>query len=267
MPASIANLGPGFDLLAMAVDLWLEVEAEPAAAPDWVFVGEGASILSAAPNPLSRLPMKGVVRSEIPLGVGLGSSAAARLAAGFLSTPEQPHVDFQRLAAEQEGHPDNVAAALQGGLVLILGDQRHPLPTPDLEVALLVAGDAFPTEEARAVVPTRLSREDAVFNGGRMALFTQALHSKRWGLLAAAMEDRIHQPYRYELFPWVKPVLTAARYAGAHGAALSGAGPSVFAFCDRGRGEQVAAAMADAAQGKGRPLVTRVSPKGMSWLG
>ena len=265
VPASIANLGPGFDLLAMAVDLWLEVEAEPAEKPEWRFEGEGADVLQKTVNPISNLPLRGVVRSGIPLGVGLGSSAAARLAALMLSRGE--HAAILEEATEGEGHPDNAAAAQSGGVVLVLGKHVHRLPAPDLEIALLVANEPYPTEEARKVVPKQLSREDAVFNGGRMALLVHALHARRWGLLATAMEDRIHQPYRLQLYPWVKGVMTAARYSGAHGAALAGAGPSVFAFCPPGRGEEVAAAMASSGKGKGRPLVTRVSEKGMSWEG
>lgn len=263
VPASIANLGPGFDLLAMAVDLWLDVVAEPAAEPEWSFQGEGAAYLQEHPNPISRLSLRGVARSDIPLGVGLGSSAAARLAALMLSHGNEAAVFDQ--AAEGEGHPDNAAAAQQGGVILVLGKHIHKLPAPDLEVALLVASEPFPTEEARKVVPRQLSRDDATFNAGRMALIVHALHAKRWGLLSTAMEDRVHQPYRLQLYPWVKGVMTAARYAGAYGAALAGAGPSVFAFCPAGRGHEVAGAMAEAGKGKGRPLVTRVSDKGLQW--
>lgn len=264
VPASIANLGPGFDLLAMAVDLWLDVVAEPAQEPEWRFEGEGAGYLQGHPNPISRLRLRGVARSDIPLGVGLGSSAAARLAALMLSHGSDAAV-FDK-AAEGEGHPDNAAAAQQGGVILVLGKHLHRLPTPDLEVAILVAAEPYPTAEARKVVPRELPREDAVFNAGRMALLVHALHEQRWGLLATAMEDRIHQPYRLQLYPWVKGVMTAARYAGAHGAALAGAGPSVFAFCPPGRGQEVARAMAESGQGKGRPLVTRVSDKGLQWV-
>lgn len=271
VPASIANLGPGFDLLAMAVDLWLDVEAEPADEPEWRFEGEGAGYLTEHPNPISKLCLRGVARSDIPLGVGLGSSAAARLAALMLlhgsdkSTLPRPGATLIR-AVEAEGHPDNAAAAHKGGVILVLGNHIHRLPVPDLEVALLVASEPYPTEEARKVVPRELTRADAVFNAGRMALLVHALHEKRWGLLSTAMEDRIHQPYRLQLYPWVKGVMTAARYAGAHGAALAGAGPSVFAFCEPGRGQEVAEAMAEAGKGKGRPLVTRVSEKGLQWV-
>jgi len=110
VPASIANLGPGFDVLAMAIDLWLEVEAEPADAPDWKF--EGA--VPPDNHPFAQLAMKGRVKSGIPLGVGLGSSAAARVAA--LRLEGRHGADLLARAAGAEGHPDNVAAAIHGGI-------------------------------------------------------------------------------------------------------------------------------------------------------
>src|SRR3989440_10477994 len=169
VPASVANLGPGFDVLAMAVDLWLEVEAEEADEPEWEFEGEGAELLREEPNPLSLLPMRGWARSDIPLGVGLGSSAAARVAAAALQGSEDPIGD----AGRQEGHYDNVAAAVMGGLVAVVGEEVHGLPVPDLEVALFVAPSPVPTEEARAVLPEQLERADAVFNMSRVAALVQ----------------------------------------------------------------------------------------------
>ncbi|MGH7903305.1 MAG: homoserine kinase [Candidatus Dormibacteraceae bacterium] len=259
VPGSIANLGPGVDILAMAVELWLEVEAEPAALPSWTFEGEGASLLSAGVNPLSRLRMRGRVRNGIPVGVGLGSSAAARLAAAAL----RGVVDPFRTVAEEEGHPDNAAAAALGGVRLLAGGHVEELPPPPLEVALMVAHEPVATDLARRVLPAQVGWQDAVFNAGRTAWLVHALHSGRWDLLGAAMDDRLHQPQRRRLYPWVGPVLDAARASSSLGAAVCGAGPSVFAFCAPGGGEAVAAAMAAAAAGRGRPLVTRVSPAGM----
>jgi homoserine kinase len=261
VPASAANLGPGFDVLAMAVDLWLEVEAEPAPAPDWRFEGEGAETLNRGPNPLTVLPMRGRVLNQIPLGVGLGSSAAARLARAALQGMDvDAAYDW---AALEEGHADNAAAAAYGGVRLC----THPLPVPDVDLALLVANQPCPTEEAREALPGQVPLDDAVFNCGRLALLVHALHTGAWELLGEAMTDRLHQPYRRHLYPWTVKAMEAAREAGCYGTAISGAGPSVLALCPRGRGEQVAQAMAVAAPLEGRPVVSRISPLGMSVVG
>jgi homoserine kinase len=263
VPASIANLGPGFDVLAMAVDLWLEVEAVEADEPEWEFEGEGAEELAAAPNPLSVLPMRGWVANDIPVGVGLGSSAAARVAAACLLGSEDPIGD----AGRKEGHYDNVAAATMGGVIAVVGDEVLGLPVPDLEVALFVAPSPVPTEEARAVLPAQVDRADAVFNASRVAAFVEILHTRRWPLLDTALADRLHQPYRLSLYPWIEEVIEAAREAGAYGAALAGAGPSVFALCERKLGEDVAAAMEEAGPEEGYGLVTRVARSGLEYHG
>ena len=259
VPASIANLGPGFDVLAMAVDLWLEVEAEPAGRPDWDFEGEGAELLRGAPNPLSGLPMQGWVRNAIPVGVGLGSSAAARVAAATLGGSEDPIGE----AGRQEGHYDNVAAAVVGGVVAVVGDEVQSLPIPDLELAVLLAADPLSTEAARAALPAQVERADAVFNLARVASLVHLLHKRDWQRLNVALEDRLHQPQRIPLYPWVEAVMEAAGEAGAYGSALAGAGPSVVAFCERHLGVEVAEAMTQAAPAGGRGIVTRVTPHGL----
>jgi homoserine kinase len=263
VPASIANLGPGFDVLAMAVDLWLEVDAEESDEPEWEFEGEGAELLAASPNPLSSLPLRGWVNSDIPVGVGLGSSAAARVAAAALLGSEDPIGD----AGREEGHYDNVAAAVMGGVVAVVGDEVLGLPVPDLEVALFVAPSAVPTEEARAALPAQVDLADAVFNASRVASFVEILHSKRWPLLDQALDDRLHQPYRLPLYPWVVDVMAAAREAGAYGAAVAGAGPSVFALCERKLGDDVAEAMEEVGPAEGYGLVTRVARTGLEQRG
>jgi homoserine kinase len=259
VPASVANLGPGFDVLAMAVDLWMEVDAEEADAPEWEFEGEGAEILQTEPNPLSVLPMRGWARSQIPVGVGLGSSAAARVAAAALQGSEDPIGD----AGREEGHYDNAAAAVMGGLVAVVEDEVYGLPVPDLEIALFVAPAPVATKLARSVLPEQVSRADAVFNLSRLAALLQVMHSREWSRLDAALEDRLHQPHRMPLFPWVEEVIAAAREAGAYGAALAGAGPSVFAFCERRLGEDVALAMEDVGPEEGYAMVTKVSRHGL----
>lgn len=261
-PASVANLGSGFDLLALAVDLWLEVEAEPAERPDWTFIGEGAPILQSASNPLSVLPFRAVVRNGVPMGVGLGSSAAARVAAATLRGLDADGA-FGWAAAE-EGHPDNAAAAAFGGVRLSTPGRLLSLPVPDAEVALLVAGQPASTENARAALPRTVPLEDAVFNAGRVGLLVDALHTGRLDQLREGMEDRLHQPPRRQLYPWTVPAIQAALGAGAYGASISGAGPSVFALTPAGCGTEVAQAMAAAAPGHGRPLVSRVALHGVT---
>jgi len=259
VPASIANLGPGFDVLAMAIDLWLEVEVEEAEEPEWEFEGEGAELLRASPNPLSVLPARGWVRNEIPVGVGLGSSAAARVAAAAIRGSE----DLIGEAGRAEGHYDNVAAAVMGGVVAVVGDEVYALPVPDLDVALFVAPAPVPTERAREVLPGRVDRGDAVFNLSRLAALVHVLHNRDWTRLEVALEDRLHQPHRLPLYPWASEVMAAARAAGALGVAISGAGPSVFAFCERRRGGTVATAMEAAGPEDGYALVTKVTRAGL----
>lgn len=252
VPASIANLGPGFDVLAMAVDLWLEASGTANEVPDWRFEGPQPP----AANPFAHLALKGVVKSAIPLGVGLGSSAAARVAALRLAGVSPANLLGR--AASAEGHPDNVAAAIHGGLVACVAGEVHHLPTPDLDIALFVAAEPCSTESARAVLPASVSRADAVHNAGRLALLIHALHTRDWSLLRPAMDDRLHQPARTALYPWLPAMIAAAHSAGAWGAALAGAGPSVFAFCPPGGAGRAAEAMARTAAIPGRPQTTRI---------
>jgi homoserine kinase len=208
-------------------------------------------------------PFRGVrVRqvNRIPASRGLGSSASAWLggmlgANALLGAPlAMPAV--LALAVQQEGHPDNVAAALHGGLTVTCWDAdvraAVSLPVPALlRFVVLVPDREASTAEARAALPPGYSRADAVFNVGRVALFLAALVGERWDLLGAAMADRLHQPYRSRaLFPWLPTVVAAAREAGALGAALSGAGPSVLALTREADGEAVGRAMQDALAGE-----------------
>jgi homoserine kinase len=249
VPASSANLGSGFDTLAVALSLFTTVNVESAdsdisfdGGPDLAggenLIEEGMRLASGAAG-LALPPCRVAVSSDIPVARGLGSSATA-LVAGMLAgnrllgDPLSRQQVFE-LATGVEGHGDNVSASLFGGvtLSLICADRVICRQIPlggSLQVVLFVP-DAFGlTADARAVVPTTIPRQDAVANLGRCALLLMSLMHGDFGLLGEAMQDTLHQPYRSALFPHFAPMIEAAVANGAYGACLSGAGPSVLAF-------------------------------------
>lgn len=279
VPASTANLGPGFDALGLALDLYNEVVAAPGERVTVDIEGEGAGRLAtdqrnviaravrlayeAAGRPFPGCTITCVNR--IPLARGLGSSAAAwvgGLVAGnaLLGSPLDRGALLD-LAARAEGHPDNVSAALLGGLTVsaLTADRVSAvaLPVPrDLGWVVLVPDVTSSTSEARAVLPVSVPRGDAVFNVQRVAMLLAALQAGRDDLLTGALEDRLHQPYRLQLFPWMPDVVRAARDAGALGCVLSGAGPSLLAVV-RGDARAVGKAMEDALRHAGIGGVAR----------
>ena len=290
VPATSANLGPGFDVLGLALGLYNEIAYEEADGVSVTVKGEGAGRLdTGAGNVVARAALmahEAVGRrfsgaaigciNRIPPARGLGSSAAAWVgglvaANAALGSPLDRDA-LLALACRAEGHPDNVAAALLGGLTVscLSGDQvvAVSLPVPaDLGWVVLVPGIESSTRDARAVLPDTVTRADAVFNLQRMGLLLAALASGRAEVLGVATEDRLHQPQRQALFPWMEAVRRAALEAGALACVLSGAGPSLLAIV-RGAARPVARAMEtalDLAGIAGRAHQLPVDTDGATW--
>lgn len=261
VPASSANLGPGFDCLGLALGVYLTCRFQPAARLAIRVRGRDAGQISTGEDNLiwrtalavaadvgeSLPPIALEIDNDIPLGKGLGSSAAA-LTAGvvigdhLLGLHWKPHRILDE-AAKIEGHPDNVAACVLGSIVASATDiggavraVRVELP-PNYAVAVVVPDFMLPTSESRHVLPTNYSKADAVFNVQRSALLIAALATGATNAFPVALEDRMHQPYRYRLVPGLEEMVKL-RAPGLLGCALSGAGPSILVFYERGS-EQV----------------------------
>ncbi|NGZ77508.1 homoserine kinase [Saccharibacillus alkalitolerans] len=259
VPASTANLGPGFDTLGMSLSLYIWVEMRRAERTTVHFAGEGFEGIPADKRNLiykvaqlvfeeagESVPELEIgMRSDIPLTRGLGSSASAIIAGmaaanALIGSPLSKERLFD-LATGLERHPDNVGASLFGGIIAAAWDGERAdyvriEPPQALKVLVLIPEFELATSEARAVLPQQLSIQDAVYNISRSSLLTAALFSGRLDLLASAMRDRLHQPYRAALVPGMEKILEQASDHGALGAALSGAGPTLLAFVDRNGG-------------------------------
>ena len=289
-PATTANLGPGFDCLGMALDIWnvVHVEAGPSS---FEVRGEGNGELETGPGNLvydsfriafaeaglTAPEVSIVCDNAIPLARGLGSSSAAIVAGltagNVLMGRTHSREKLLQMAAELEGHPDNVATALLGGCRVVVRDEERfvtgSVPVPDAIKAVLFIPDApMATEEARGLLPDQVSVEDAVYNIGRVGLLVGALSSGDMSLLGTATQDRMHQPYRGKIFPAMKNIFRSAIDAGALGVFLSGAGSTVLALAN-GREMTIGYEMADAAAKSGiggAVRVTRPSPQGVEVL-
>ena len=257
VPASSANLGPGFDALGLALSLFLECRFEAGSTLSISASGRDAGSISCGPDNLiwqtaltvaqdmdSVLPAITLdINNGIPLGKGLGSSAAA-LTAGvviadhLLGLGWKPHRILDE-AAKIEGHPDNVAACVLGSIVASAIDsggvaRAVRLEMPDhFNVAVIVPDYVLPTVQARSVLPQEYSKQDTIFNIQRAALLVAALSTGAISAFPTALEDRLHQPYRAKLVPGLEEALKL-RAPGLLGCTLSGAGPSILVFYERG---------------------------------
>ncbi|HLL51831.1 MAG TPA: homoserine kinase, partial [Thermomicrobiales bacterium] len=269
-PASSANLGPGFDALGLALGLWNEATIDPSGPPGKVTLqGIEAGLLDGREN-LALTAMKRLadetdrslptfsllVRTDVPVARGLGSSASALVAglvaANHLLGTSLSVSDLFSLAWQMEGHGDNVGAALYGGAVLAVPEVADPIQLLthgrlDLCAVVFIPQVTGLTRAARAALPPMVPHADAAFNVAATGGLVLGLHTGDARLISAGMHDRLHEPYRARLFPHLEAMTAAARNAGALGACLSGAGPSVLALTQPDRAEAIATAYRAAA--------------------
>ncbi|CAM3898621.1 MULTISPECIES: homoserine kinase [Paenibacillus] len=256
VPASTANLGPGFDTLGMALSLYSWIELKPADRTAFHLYGDemkgvpvdksnliykvAQMVFDEAGESVPELEIS--MYSDIPLARGLGSSASAIVGALFaanalIGSPLSEAKLFD-MATALEKHPDNVGASLFGGIITAVWDGKHADyiridPPARLGTVVVIPDLHLATSKAREALPAQVNLTDAVYNISRSSLMTAALSAGRLDLVRAAMQDRIHQPYRAPLVPGMPRILAEAPDQGALGVALSGAGPTIIAFVDR----------------------------------
>jgi homoserine kinase len=262
VPASTANLGPGFDSIGLALDLYLTLEVENNDKWECFSLSDElkdlptneehficqVAIKTAATYSVELPPCKININSDIPLARGLGSSAAAIIAGieladvvGSLSLTKEEKL---LLATKMEGHPDNVGASLYGGLVVGCHQQNEvdmlSFTNLPIEIVVVIPQEILLTKESRDVLPAAYSRRDAVQASSTANLMIAALLSQNWSLAGKMMEqDIFHQPYRKPLIRSFHDIEKTAKSNGAFGVALSGAGPTVICFTEKGNGRQL----------------------------
>lgn len=273
VPATTANIGPGFDCLGAALTLYNQFQFSLMPLDHSVDISVRGVGAERVKTDASNLVYQAFVRlyqqlgepapsvqieisMEVPLARGLGSSATAivggLVGANVLAGSPLTQEDVMRLAIGMEGHPDNVVPALIGGCRLAASGVEHPWEICDIpwhpDVVPIVAIPDFElsTQEARRVLPISYSRADAIFNAAHLGLLLQGLGTGHPHWLKAALQDRIHQPYRQTLIPGFEAVRSAALSAGAHGMVISGAGPTLLALADSAHAAAIETAMANA---------------------
>lgn len=270
VPGSSANLGPGFDVLAAALSLCLTLEVvqtgEFKLITDLRLRHDRENLVVRAFEQL--LPADNFefrVSSTIPLSGGMGSSAAG-VVAGLLAAQHLSGADADvlALATEMEGHADNVAASLHGGLVICDGLDVRRLEMPaGLEAVMVIPDKPVKTSHARAALPAQVPMADAVSNLAQIAKLAAGLANSDWALISAGLDDRLHQPYRAHLYPRSAQVVERAREFGALGATISGAGPTVLIWCRAGEPrEQLMQWLGDIKDGWADVLVVQFEPLG-----
>lgn len=256
VPASSANLGPGYDCLAAALSMHLELEVCETgsfAVETDLAVARGHENLCVRAfeslHPADDFTFR--ISSSIPLSGGLGSSAAA-IVAGLLAADHlfELDVDLLARATEIEGHPDNVAAAIHGGFVVCADGQATRFEPPTgLEAIAVVPEQPVRTSDARRAIPAQVPIEQAVFNVAHASLLTLGLAQADWDLVARGLQDRLHEQRRSHLFPRSYDLAQRAASLGALGATVSGAGPTVLVWCFYEQTGAVVEALRDEAEG------------------
>ena len=286
VPATTANLGPGFDCAALALSLYMEVHAEPADRWEVVYDGrEYASLEGGEDNLIVRAlvgtaalggktapPCRLRVRSDIPLGKGLGSSATA-VAAGIELADRLLGIGLSleekvKIGSGMEGHADNVVAALMGGATFshYRSGRVHTIhiPAPDVSGVVLVPENPFSTDESRGLLPDRLGHREAVGGSSASGVLAAAFATGDWMTAGMMMEEDVfHEPYRQGLFPDFDRIRSFSRSAGAFGTAVSGAGPSIFVLAAPGSEEALAAKLGEEFPGYD-PIAVRATAEGAS---
>ncbi len=265
VPATSANLGPGYDAVGLALSLSMRISMDRAPYPMEEVHGTGAELIPHSTDHPAYKAARFVAElvgeydahfhliqeNRIPPARGLGGSAAAlvggAIAANDLLGRSLAAPDLLNLVCELDGHPDNAAPALLGGLVIgtltPVGVSAVRLEPKDLKVVVAVPDFAVSTTAARRALPDSVPHRDAAFNVGRSGLLLGALATGEYHLLRVAMQDRLHQPYRSHLVPGLEDVIEVALETGAHGACLSGSGPTVLAFAPETGAREIASAM------------------------